>query len=38
MAMSYIALNDKSNACSALNAAKSKNYPGVDTYITQNCK
>ena len=38
MAMSYIAMNDKSNACSALNAAKSKNYPGVDTYIAQNCK
>jgi O-antigen ligase/tetratricopeptide (TPR) repeat protein len=38
MGMSFIALNDKSNACSALNAAKSKNYPGVDTYINQNCK
>jgi len=38
MAMSYIAMNDKSNACSALSAAKSKNYPGVDTYIAQNCK
>ena len=38
MAMSFIAMNDKSNACSALNAAKSKNYPGVDTYIAQNCK
>jgi tetratricopeptide (TPR) repeat protein len=38
MGMSFIALNDKSNACSALSAAKSKNYPGVDTYINQNCK
>jgi tetratricopeptide (TPR) repeat protein len=38
MGMCFIALNDKSNACSVLNAAKSKNYPGVDTYINQNCK
>lgn len=38
MGMCFIAMNDKANACSALNAAKSKNYPGVDTYINQNCK
>lgn len=38
IAMSYIALNEKSNACAALNTSKSKNYPGVDTYINQNCK
>ena len=38
MAMSYIASNNKPKACEALYAAKSKNYTGVDTYISQNCK
>jgi O-antigen ligase/tetratricopeptide (TPR) repeat protein len=38
MAMSFIALNNKSKACESLYAAKSKNYAGVDTYISQNCK
>ena len=38
MAMSYIALNNKPKACESLYAAKSKNYAGVDTYISQNCK
>ena len=38
MAMSYIASNNKPKACEALYAAKSKNYAGVDTYISQNCK
>ncbi|MEY4456967.1 MAG: hypothetical protein RLY15_1231 [Bacteroidota bacterium] len=38
MAMSYIASNNKPKACEALYAAKTKNYAGVDTYISQNCK
>ena len=38
MAMSFIALNNKPKACESLYAAKSKNYAGVDTYISQNCK
>ncbi|MFN5252748.1 MAG: O-antigen ligase family protein [Chitinophagaceae bacterium] len=38
MAMSFIALNNKPKACESLHAAKSKNYAGVDTYISQNCK
>jgi O-antigen ligase/tetratricopeptide (TPR) repeat protein len=38
MAMSYIASNNKPKACEALYTAKSKNYAGVDTYISQNCK
>jgi O-antigen ligase/tetratricopeptide (TPR) repeat protein len=38
MAMSYIASNNKPKACEALYAAKSKNYAGVDSYISQNCK
>lgn len=38
MAMSYIALNNKPKACESLYTAKSKNYAGVDTYISQNCK
>ena len=38
MAMSFIALNNKLKACESLYAAKSKNYAGVDTYISQNCK
>ncbi len=38
MAMSYITSNNKPKACEALYAAKSKNYAGVDTYISQNCK
>lgn len=38
MAMSFIALNNKPKACESLYAAKSKNYGGVDTYISQNCK
>ncbi len=38
MAMSYIASNNKPKACEALYGAKSKNYAGVDTYISQNCK
>ncbi len=38
MAMSFMALNNKPKACKSLYAAKSKNYAGVDTYISQNCK
>jgi O-antigen ligase/tetratricopeptide (TPR) repeat protein len=38
MAMSFIALNNKPKACESLYAAKSKNYAGVDTFISQNCK
>ncbi len=38
MAMSYIASNNKPKACEALYLAKSKNYAGVDNYISQNCK
>lgn len=37
-AMSLIALGKKDQACGALQAAKSKNYPGVDAFISQNCK
>jgi tetratricopeptide (TPR) repeat protein len=38
MAMSYIALNKKELACTVLQQAKRKNYPGVDAQIQQNCK
>jgi len=37
-AMSYIALGNKAAGCSALQAAKAKNYPGVDVQIAQYCK
>jgi len=37
-AMSYIALGNKVAGCSALQAAKAKNYPGVDVQIAQYCK
>jgi tetratricopeptide (TPR) repeat protein len=37
-AMSYIALGNNTAGCSALKAAKAKNYPGVDAQITQYCK
>jgi O-antigen ligase len=37
-AMSYIAIGNKAAGCSALQAAKAKNYPGVDVQIAQYCK
>ena len=37
-AMSYISLGNKAAACSALQAAKVKKYPGVDAQIAQYCK
>lgn len=37
-AMSLIALGKKVQACGTLQAAKAKNYPGVDSFIAQNCK
>ena len=37
-AMSYIALGNKVAGCSALQAAKAKNYPGVDVQMDQYCK
>ena len=37
-AMSYIAIGNKAAGCSALQAAKAKNYPGVDEQIAQYCK
>jgi O-antigen ligase len=37
-AMSYISIGNKVAACSALQAAKAKNYPGVDAQIEQYCK
>jgi O-antigen ligase/tetratricopeptide (TPR) repeat protein len=37
-AMSLISMGKKDQACGALQAAKSKNYPGVDVFIAQNCK
>ena len=37
-AMSYIALGNNAAGCSALQAAKAKNYPGVDAQIAQYCK
>lgn len=37
-AMSLIALGKKDQVCGALQAAKAKNYPGVDSFIAQNCK
>lgn len=37
-AMSYIALGNNAAGCSALQAAKRKNYPGVDAQIAQYCK
>jgi hypothetical protein len=36
--MSYIAIGNNAAGCSALQAAKSKNYPGVDVQIAQYCK
>jgi O-antigen ligase len=37
-AMSYIAMGNKVAGCSALQAAKAKNYPGVDVQMDQYCK
>ncbi len=37
-AMSFISMGKKDQACGALQAAKAKKYPGVDTFIAQNCK
>lgn len=37
-AMSLIVLGNKNEACAALQAAKRKNYPGVDAQIAQYCK
>lgn len=37
-AMSYISIGNKEAACSALQAAKVKKYPGVDAQIAQYCK
>ena len=37
-AMSYIASSNNAAGCSALQAAKRKNYPGVDAQIAQYCK
>ncbi len=37
-AMSLITMGKKAEACGALQAAKAKNYPGVDPFIAQNCK
>lgn len=37
-AMSLIAMGRKDLACGALQAAKAKKYPGVDGFISQNCK
>ncbi len=37
-AMSYIASGNKTVGCSALQAAKRKNYPDVDAQIAQYCK
>ena len=37
-AMSYIASGNNAAGCSALQAAKRKNYPGVDAQIAQYCK
>jgi O-antigen ligase len=37
-AMSYIALGNNAAGCNALQAAKAKNYPGVDAQIAQYCK
>lgn len=37
-AMSYISIGNKVAGCSALQAAKAKNYPGVDAQIEQYCK
>ena len=37
-AMSYISLGNRVAACSALQAAKVKKYPGVDAQIAQYCK
>jgi len=36
--MCLISLGQKDKACNALQAAKAKNYPNVDTYIASNCK
>ena len=37
-AMCFISLGKKDQACGALQAAKQKNYPNVDQFITANCK
>ena len=37
-AMSYISIGNKVAGCSALQAAKAKNYPGIDAQIQQYCK
>jgi O-antigen ligase/Tfp pilus assembly protein PilF len=37
-AMSYMATGNNAAGCSALQAAKRKNYPGVDAQIAQYCK
>jgi tetratricopeptide (TPR) repeat protein len=37
-AMSYIVLGNNAAGCNALQAAKAKNYPGVDAQIAQYCK
>jgi O-antigen ligase len=37
-AMALISVGKKDQACGALQAAKAKNYPGVDAFIAQNCK
>ena len=37
-AMALISIGKKDQACGTLQAAKAKNYPGVDAFIAQNCK
>lgn len=37
-AMSLVSIGKKEQACNALQAAKAKNYPGVDVQIAQYCK
>ena len=38
LAMCFIPLNNNKEACTALNSAKKKGYPGVDEYISKYCK
>jgi len=38
LAMCFIPLNNNKDACTALNSAKKKGYPGVDEYIRKYCK
>jgi len=38
LAMCFIPLNNNKDACTALNSAKKKGYPGVDEYISKYCK